>query len=597
MPLLNSAAVAAVFEGLACDLDHARQAVLRGEVRLAPAQDHGVVTPLAAVVSASMLLHEVADGADGGAVAYAPINGGSGPAARLGRCDPAVVEHLRWLNGPFADWLANARPAPVDLLDIADSALAAGDDCHGRTAAATTARLRQLLAPARGSPEALFLERGPSFFLNLWMAACKCMLSAAVDEPGSSLVTAAGANGRETAIQIAGLPGRWFAAPARPPVGDLGTWPPERALGAIGDSALVDLLGFGAMSVAYSPAQMGALGRYLPADGLVRPARLLAVRHPAFRRVVALCGTTAVRVTELGKAPLIALGIRTPPRLEGAGFPVRHVACDVRDPNQVRSLLSEPVDVVFHLAAIMSGAAEREYELGWQVNLDGTRNVLEACRELPTPPKLIFTSTIALYGEDVDEPAADACAIYPRNAYGTQKAIAEMLIAEYSRRGYIDGRMVRISHGAIRSDDAHQGAGAFVTAIVRGPLMGRDTLCPVEPSTRVGFITPRTAFASLLHLAELPAAAFEDRRAIQLPAHTLTVADILDGVRRAGGDTAVARIRFERDAALEKLLAGMPADFEARRARELGFPLTPNIDGSIREYLEDSAKPLIRQSA
>ncbi len=286
---------------------------------------------------------------------------------------------------------------------------------------------------------------------------------------------------------------------------------------------------------------------------------------------------------------LVLSDVRTPPEPAGADFPVSRIACDVRDAGEVRSLISGRVDAVFHLAAIMSGAAERDYELGWQINLDGTRNVLEACRSLPAAPKLVFTSTIALYGEDVPDPVTDACAIYPRNAYGTQKAIAEMLIAEYSRRGYVDGRMVRISHVAIRSDDTHQGAGAFVTAIVRGPLLGRDTVCPVEPETRVGFITPRTVFASLLHLAELPVSAFEDRRAIQLPAHTMRVGEILDGVRRAGGEEAISRIRFERDTELEGLLAGMPADFDARRARELDFPITPDIDGAIRQYLEDSA--------
>lgn len=294
---------------------------------------------------------------------------------------------------------------------------------------------------------------------------------------------------------------------------------------------------------------------------------------------------------------LVLSDVRPPAQPEGVGFPVRCVACDVRGANEVRELLAEPADVVFHLAAIMSGAAERDYERGWQINLDGTRNVLEACRALPAAPKLIFTSTIALYGEDVPDPVTDACAIYPRNAYGTQKAIAEMMIAEYSRRGYVDGRMVRICHVAVRSDDTHQGAGAFVTAIVRGPLMGRDTICPVEPATRVGFITPRTVFASLLHLAELPVEAFEDRRAIQLPAHTLTVAEIIEGVRRAGGDAAGARLRFERDHELETLLAGMPADFDAARARALGFPVTPDIDGSIRQYLEDAATTPARQTA
>jgi hypothetical protein len=308
-PILNSACVAAVFEGLASTLDEAERAIAAGAIRLAPAQDHGIVTPLAAVVSASMLLHEVGDAAAAGrAVSYAPINGGGGPAPRLGRRDMAVVEHLRWLNGSFAAWLAEARRHPIPLIPLADRALAAGDDCHGRTVAAT-ALLRQQLSPAPGGAEARFLEQGPSFFLNLWMAACRCMLTAAAGEPGASLVVAAGGNGRETGIQLAGLPGRWFRAPARPPRGHLGPWPEDRALGAIGDSAIVDVLGFGAMAMAHAPAQREALGRFMPADGLQRPAELLAARHPAFRRVVAYCGLPARRVVALGRTPLISLGI------------------------------------------------------------------------------------------------------------------------------------------------------------------------------------------------------------------------------------------------------------------------------------------------
>ncbi len=306
-PLLNSACVAAVFEGLAPDLEAARKAIVAGEIALRPAQDFGVVTPLAAVVSASMLLHQVCD-AESGTRAYAPINGGSGPAARLGLCEMAVVEHLRWLNGPFADWLAKARRDEIDLVSIADAALAAGDDCHGRTPAGT-ALLSSLLAGGEDAAALDFLKRGPSFFLNLWMAACKCMLGGTAETPGSSLVVSAGGNGVETGIQVAGLPGRWFTAPAAAPRGDLGSHPPERALGAIGDSALVDVAGFGAMGMTHAPLQQQALGRFLPPDGLERPARLFAARHKAFQRVVLHSGLTARRCLDQAKTPLISLGI------------------------------------------------------------------------------------------------------------------------------------------------------------------------------------------------------------------------------------------------------------------------------------------------
>jgi len=307
-PILNSACVAAVFEGLADDLTAAERAIAEGRIALKPAQDFGVVTPLAAVVSASMALHEVVDAGNETHRAYAPINGGSGPAARLGLRDDKVVAHLRWLNGPFAAWLQRVRAESLDLVAIADAALAAGDDCHGRTPAGTAGLLRRL-APEETSAETDFLRQGPSFFLNLWMAACKCMLQGAASLAAASLVVAAGGNGADFGIQVAGLPGRWFTAPAAPPRGDLGSWPAERALGAIGDSAVVDVTGFGAMAMGHAPAQQEALGRFMPSDGLLRPAQLLAARHPAFRRVVLHAGLPARTSVALGKTPLISLGI------------------------------------------------------------------------------------------------------------------------------------------------------------------------------------------------------------------------------------------------------------------------------------------------
>lgn len=311
-PILHSACVAAVFEGLAADFSAARDGIERGDIRLVPAQDFGVVVPLAMVVSASMIVHEIINAAAPESAsatrAYAPLNGGSGPSGRLGLCNMQVLNHLQWLNGPFAKALRDVRDGPVDLIDIADRALAAGDDGHGRTVEATA-----ILTERCGSdidPQALtFLQQGPSFFLNLWMAACKCMVMAAAAHAGSSAIIAAGANGREFGIKVAGRPDHWFTAEAAAPKGELGEWPQQRALGAIGDSAIVDLCGFGAMAMAHAPAQAESLGPHMPADGLYRPAQLFAGRHPAFRHVSILAGLYASHITALGKTPLISLGI------------------------------------------------------------------------------------------------------------------------------------------------------------------------------------------------------------------------------------------------------------------------------------------------
>ena len=309
-PILNSACVAAVIEGVAADLDAAARAIRRGEIALRPAQDFGVVTPLAAVVSASMWLHEVVDANEPARRAYTPINGGSGPAMRLGLRNEDVLAHIRWLNNPFAEALAAVHNGDVDLIDLAAQGLAEGDDCHGRTIAATAALVRILSPAIDGLPDAKrFLDQGPSFFLNLWMAACKCMLAAAAGSTGSSVVTAAGGNGAESGIQIAGAPGRWFVAPADPPMGDLGDTPADRALGAIGDSAIVDAVGFGAMAMSYAAAQKEQLGRFMPSDGFDLPGSILTRVHPGFGALNLRIGLRAEDVAASGRTPVVSLGI------------------------------------------------------------------------------------------------------------------------------------------------------------------------------------------------------------------------------------------------------------------------------------------------
>ncbi len=314
-PIMTSACLAAVFEGLAGDPDQAEAAIMAGEITLRPAQDRGVVMPLAAVLSASMWLQVVRDGGNPQHLTYAPLNGGNGPAPRLGlRSDDALV-HLRWVNGPFQESLAQAfakcgGEAGLDLIELAAKGLAQGDDGHGRTGAATAALVAALSdGLPKGSDARRFLEQGPSFFLNLWMAACKNILAAAEGQAGSSLITAAGGNGVTTGIQVAGQPKRWFTAPADPPHGDLGGLGPERALGAIGDSAIVDMAGFGAMALSYAPAQQEALGAFAPADAQELPGRLFPRPHPGFGDLGLLMGLCAARVVEAGRAPIVSLGI------------------------------------------------------------------------------------------------------------------------------------------------------------------------------------------------------------------------------------------------------------------------------------------------
>ena len=314
MPVLNSACVAAVFEGLASDFDQAESMIKSAEILLKPAQDHCVVTPLAAVVSASMPLHRVSDLSDAKNIIYAPINGGSRPSMRLGMRSMAVVEHLRWLNGEFTELLRAGLTQRLELVPMAAYALRAGDDCHGRTPAASKLLMdtleRNIPGGISDAATREFIDTSPNLFLNLWMAASKCLMlrTSAIDD--SSFVTAIGANGVDVGIQISALPGRWFQAPASAPKGRIEIdLPAERALPAIGDSAVVEGLGLGAMSIQLSPEQEKNFADFLPQDYRDRAQRLMCGSHPGFGELDCKLGLTARAAVAQKQGPIIALGI------------------------------------------------------------------------------------------------------------------------------------------------------------------------------------------------------------------------------------------------------------------------------------------------
>ncbi len=311
-PIANSAAAAAIFEGWAANADDAASRIATGEIILRPAQDAGAAVPLASVLSPSMIVQTVEDASGTGRMAVSPINGGSGPALRLGKPGSDVVDHVRWLNTTMADALRPLAESRLDLLAMADAALAAGDDCHGRTMAATAA-LHDLLKGAGGPvPEEVssFFDTSPSIFLNLWMAACRCIASAAEGIEGSAIVTSLGANGIEVGIKLSGAPDVWTAAPAVPPTGALepGIDPGDR-LGAIGDSALVDALGFGAMAMHHAPAQREALGDYMPARPEDLGRTVFVGRHTGLTRATIRTGLSARRIADSGQSLAISLGM------------------------------------------------------------------------------------------------------------------------------------------------------------------------------------------------------------------------------------------------------------------------------------------------
>jgi nucleoside-diphosphate-sugar epimerase len=276
-----------------------------------------------------------------------------------------------------------------------------------------------------------------------------------------------------------------------------------------------------------------------------------------------------------------------------AGFPgpVTTLAADLSEPGVAASLVVERPNLIFHLAAIVSGEAEADFEKGYRVNLDGTRALFEAVRlegtKEPYVPKLVFTSSIVVYGEPLPATIEDTFFITPLTSYGTQKAIGELLLADYSRRGFFDGIGIRLPTISIRPGKPNQAASGFFSSILREPLIGQEAVLPVEESVRHWFASPRAATRFLLHAAELDTAPLGSRRSLTMPGLAATVGEEIEALRRVAGEKAVKLIRREPNPAVAKIISGWPQAFDARRASSLGFRAETSFDEIIRVHIED----------
>lgn len=264
---------------------------------------------------------------------------------------------------------------------------------------------------------------------------------------------------------------------------------------------------------------------------------------------------------------------------------------DIADRGDVRAALGDDTDSVFHLAAVVSGEAEQNFDLGMRVNVDGTRAVFEACRGLSLsrgrPPKVVFTSSLAVFGGPLPDPVPDDQAPAPQSSYGTQKAIGELLLNDMSRRGFLDGRALRLPTISVRPGKPNKAASSFLSGIIREPLNGVEAICPVEPGMRAWVLSPRCAVANLILAHELPATAFAHTRTINVPGLTVSVGEMVQALRAVAGDDVAGRIRFERDPFIERLVSSWPTAFEARFGRSLGMQADRDFAGIIRAYIED----------
>lgn len=281
----------------------------------------------------------------------------------------------------------------------------------------------------------------------------------------------------------------------------------------------------------------------------------------------------------------------TPEAPEGFTGKVNAKEADLSAPGEAESLVATRPDVIFHLAAIVSGEAELDFEKGYRINLDGTRYLFDAIRLAHGVdgyrPRVVFTSSIAVVGAPLPYPIPDEYHTTPLTSYGTQKAICELLLSDYSRRGFFDGIAIRLPTICIRPGKPNKAASGFFSNILREPLVGKEAILPVSDDVRHWHTSPRSAVGFLIHGATIDLDTVGPRRALSMPGLSATVGEQIEALRRVAGDKAVALIRREPDEMIIKMVAGWAPGFEATRAKALGFTAETSFDEIIRVHIED----------
>ena len=272
-----------------------------------------------------------------------------------------------------------------------------------------------------------------------------------------------------------------------------------------------------------------------------------------------------------------------------SSFPIETVMGDLSITGEAEKLVAGKPDVIFHLAAIVSGEAEADFEKGYRINLDGTRYLFEAVRKMGGGyrPKVIFTSSIAVFGAPFPEAIPDEYFTTPLTSYGTQKAICELLLADYSRRGFFDGVGLRFPTVCVRPGKPNLAASGFFSNIIREPLAGHEAVLPVGEDVRHWHASPRAAINFLIHAATMDTAQLSNRRNITLPGVSCTVGEQIEALRKVAGGKVVARIRREPNETIIKIVSGWPRNFDAKRGRALGFKAESSFEEIIRVHIAD----------
>ncbi len=276
---------------------------------------------------------------------------------------------------------------------------------------------------------------------------------------------------------------------------------------------------------------------------------------------------------------------------EVAGVEVDAQARDITAPGAFDAMLDARPDVIYHLAAVVSSAAEADLDLGLAVNFDATRALLEGCRARGlAATRLVMASSVAAYGGELPETLDDMTALQPQNSYGTQKAMCELLINDYSRRGLVDGLVLRLPTIVIRPGRPNAAASSFASSILREPLNGEAAICPVPTDLELFVMSPGRVVEALVHGAEVPGESLGSFRALMLPGITVRVAEMIETLREVAGQAAVECIRHAPDPRIQAIVGSWPTRFRTRRADALGFPRDTDFHAIVQAFLADSAR-------
>ena len=284
---------------------------------------------------------------------------------------------------------------------------------------------------------------------------------------------------------------------------------------------------------------------------------------------------------------LTLIDVVAPEKPTGFGGAAELSASDLSSPGAAAKAIAGKPDVIFHLAGVVSGEAETDFDKGYRVNLDGTRALLEEIRAAGYKPKVVFTSSIAVYGAPFPASIADEFQLTPLTSYGTQKAICELLLADYNRRGILEGVGIRLPTICVRPGKPNNAASGFFSGIIREPLAGQEALLPVSERVRHTHASPRSAVGFLIHAAGLTREHLGPRINLAMPGVSCTVGEQIDALRRVAGDKVAARIRRHPDELVQRIVSGWAERLDAKRARDLGFKAEANFDDIVRAHIED----------